>query len=54
MRIHLSDKKQFKKTDSYGKKMSYTTTLFGGSYKQFQSLKKDDCLKQKYIIWYSK
>ena len=54
MRIFLSDKKQFKKTDSYSKKMSYSTTLFNGSYKQFKELKNDNVLKHRYVIWYRK
>lgn len=54
MIIHLSDKKKYRKKDSYSKKMSYSITLFNGSWKDFQNLKKDKRITDKRIVWYSK
>lgn len=52
MTIYLSDKKRYKKSDSYGKKMTYTTTLFNGSYDDYKAICKNPVLSKKCVIWY--
>ena len=50
MTIHLSKKDRYKKSDSYAKKMTYTTSVFGASYKDYQRICKDKRLKDKHVI----
>lgn len=53
MTIHLSKKDRYKKSDSYAKKMTYTTSVFGASYKDYQRICKDKKLNEKHVIWYA-
>lgn len=54
MTIFLSDRSKYKKTDSYAKKMDYSTSIFGGTKSDFNRIRKDPYLKSKYVIWYRK
>ena len=54
MIIYLSDKKNYRKSHSYDKKMSYTVTMFNRDYKDYKRLCEHPKLKDKFVIWYSK
>ena len=53
MTIHLSKKDRYKKSDSYAKKMTYTISVFGASYKDYKRICKDKKLNEKHVIWYT-
>ena len=53
MTIHLSNRKLYKKSDSYAKKMTYTTSVFNVSYKMYKDICKNKHLNEKCVIWYS-
>ena len=53
MIVHVSDRSKYRKSDSYSKKMSYTTSMFGCSYEDFKRVKSDPYIKSKYVVWYS-
>ena len=54
MIVHISDKTKYKRSDSYAKKMLYTSSVFGASYEDFKRIKSDPRLKSKYVVWYVK
>ena len=53
MTVHISDKRFYKKSDSYAKKMKYTTSVFGASYDDYKNICKDKKLNEKNVIWYT-
>lgn len=53
MTVHCSDKKRYRRGDSYAKKMAYTTSAFGCSYADFLRIKSDPYIKSKYVVWFT-
>jgi hypothetical protein len=54
MRIHIARKKDYKKSDSYSKKMGYSTTIFYASYDEYIRYKNIPFIKNNYVVWYKK
>ena len=53
MIVHVSDRSKYRKSDSYAKKMSYTTSTFGCDYGDFLRIKSDPYIKSKYVVWFT-
>lgn len=52
MIVHISDRTKFKRSDSYARKMLYTSSVFGASYEDFLRIRGDPRIKKKYVVWY--
>lgn len=50
--VHISDRTKFKRSDSYARKMLYTSSVFGASYEDFLRIRGDPRIKKKYVVWY--
>lgn len=54
MTVHISERSRYKAKDGYAKKMGYTTSVFGCTYRDYQRIRSDPYIKSKYVVWYSK
>ena len=54
MRIYIAKKKDYKRFDSYSKKMNYTSTIFNASYDEYVRLCNTPYFKQNCVVWYKK
>ena len=54
MIVHISDKSKYKRSDSYAKKMLYTSSVFGATYEDYKRISADPRIKSKYVVWYVK
>ncbi len=54
MIIYIAKKKDYKKSDSYSKKMKYTQTIFNASYDEYKRLSNKPYFKQNCVVWYKK
>ena len=50
--VHISDRTKFKRSDSYARKMLYTSSVFGAAYEDFLRIRGDPRIKKKYVVWY--
>ena len=53
MTVHISERSRFRFKDGYAKKMLYTTSVFGCSYRDYPRIRKDPYIHSKYVVWYS-
>lgn len=54
MIIYIANKKDYKKSDSYSKKLNYTTTIFNASYAEYKSICNSPYCKKNCVVWYKK
>ena len=54
MIIYIANKKDYKKSHSYSKKMNYTTTLFNRSYADYKKICNTPYFKNNCVVWYMK
>ena len=53
MIVHISERRRFKAKDGYAKRMPYTTSVFGCSYRDYQAIRNDPYIRSKYVVWCS-
>lgn len=51
MTIHLSDKYLYRENDTYARKMTYTTSIFGATEEDYERLRNNAYVTSQYKVW---